>query len=50
MDTSFNCDSVGVGPTPALLVGNLAARSKVTRSELVKGESTVEVSVMTVSG
>lgn len=50
MDTSLNSDPVGVGPAPALLVGSLAARSKVTRSELVKGETTVEVSVMTVSG
>ena len=50
MDTPLNFDSVDVGPTSALLVGSLAARSKVTRSELVKGENTVEVLVMIVSG
>ena len=39
---------VGVGP--ALLLGNLAARSNVAKTELVNGTSEVDVSVMTVSG
>ena len=47
--TPSSWDSVGAGPLPAPFVGSLAARSNVTKIELVNGETSVDVCVMIVS-
>lgn len=48
--TPLNSDSVGVGASGLPLLGSAGARSTVTRTELVNGDTAVDLVVIIVSG